>query len=302
MRQRQLGELTVSAQGLGCMGMSEFYGAGDEAESIATIHRALELGVTFLDTADMYGPFTNEKLVGKAIAGRRDEVRAARPSSASSRRRRRRAAAGISGRPSTSVECCDASLQRLGRGSHRPLLPAPGRSRHARSRRPSARWPSWSRRARCATSACREAAADTHPPRPRGASDRRPADRVLAVDPRPRGRGAATPAASSASASSPISPLGRGFLTGADQVARRTSATDDFRRAARRASRARTSRRTSTWWARSSEIAAREGLHAGAAGPRLGAGPGRRHRPDPRHQAAHLSRGERRGSRRAAER
>ena len=77
MRQRQLGELTVSAQGLGCMGMSEFYGAGDEAESIATIHRALELGVTFLDTADMYGPFVNEKLVGKAIAGRRDEVQLA---------------------------------------------------------------------------------------------------------------------------------------------------------------------------------------------------------------------------------
>ena len=68
--------LTVSALGLGCMGMSEFYGTGDEATGISTIHRALDLGVTFLDTADMYGPFTNEQLVGKAIAGRRDEVRA----------------------------------------------------------------------------------------------------------------------------------------------------------------------------------------------------------------------------------
>jgi aryl-alcohol dehydrogenase-like predicted oxidoreductase len=69
--------LVVSRQGLGCMGMSEFYGAGDDAESLATIHRALDLGVTFLDTSDVYGPFTNEELVGKAIAGRRDEVQLA---------------------------------------------------------------------------------------------------------------------------------------------------------------------------------------------------------------------------------
>jgi|SRR4051794_6145840 aryl-alcohol dehydrogenase-like predicted oxidoreductase len=74
MEQRRLGDLTVSAEGLGCMGMSFAYGTTDEAESIATIHRALELGVTFLDTAESYGPHTNEKLVGKAIAGRRDEV------------------------------------------------------------------------------------------------------------------------------------------------------------------------------------------------------------------------------------
>ena len=77
MQRRTLGRrssLEVSALGLGCMGMSEFYGTADESEAVATIRRALELGVTFLDTADMYGPFTNEKLVGRAVAGVRDQA------------------------------------------------------------------------------------------------------------------------------------------------------------------------------------------------------------------------------------
>src|SRR6476469_9181972 len=73
----RISPLEVSALGLGCMGMSEFYGTADEKEAVATIHRALDLGVTFLDTADMYGPFTNEQLVGAAIADRRDEVQLA---------------------------------------------------------------------------------------------------------------------------------------------------------------------------------------------------------------------------------
>src|SRR5690349_19987522 len=77
MNTRTLGKLSVSELGLGCMGMSAFYGSTDEGEAIATIHRALELGCTFLDTVEMYGPFTNEELVGKAIAGRRDDVQLA---------------------------------------------------------------------------------------------------------------------------------------------------------------------------------------------------------------------------------
>jgi aryl-alcohol dehydrogenase-like predicted oxidoreductase len=113
MRKRTLGQgLTVSAQGLGCMGMSEFYGPGDEDESIATIHRALDLGISLLDTADMYGPFTNEKLVGRAIAGRRDEVVLA--TKFGIERMADGTRVGICGRPEYVISACDASLERLG--------------------------------------------------------------------------------------------------------------------------------------------------------------------------------------------
>jgi len=115
LQQRTLGTsspLTVSALGLGCMGMSEFYGTGDEATGIATIQRALDLGVTFLDTADMYGPFTNEQLVGKAIAGRRDEVQLA--TKFGNERRPDGSWVGINGSPDYVRSACDASLERLG--------------------------------------------------------------------------------------------------------------------------------------------------------------------------------------------
>jgi aryl-alcohol dehydrogenase-like predicted oxidoreductase len=115
MESRRLGSsgLTVSALGLGCMGMSEFYGPRDDQESLATIHRAFELGISFLDTADVYGPFVNEELVGKAIAGRREQVVLATkfgivrdPNDPSAR--------GVSGKPEYVRKACEASLRRLG--------------------------------------------------------------------------------------------------------------------------------------------------------------------------------------------
>ena len=104
--------LEVSAEGLGCMGMSEFYGQGDEGESVAVIHAALDAGVDFLDTADMYGPFTNERLVGRAIASRRDEVVLA--TKFGNERREDGTRVGINGRPDYVRQACDASLARLG--------------------------------------------------------------------------------------------------------------------------------------------------------------------------------------------
>ncbi|MDQ6848175.1 MAG: aldo/keto reductase [Candidatus Dormibacteraeota bacterium] len=114
MRRRRLGELEVSAIGLGCMGMSDFYGSAadrDEAAAIATIHRALELGIDFLDTADMYGPYTNEQLVGKAIADRRDSVVLATKYGFE---RKADGTQTINGSPEYVHRACDASLQRLG--------------------------------------------------------------------------------------------------------------------------------------------------------------------------------------------
>jgi aryl-alcohol dehydrogenase-like predicted oxidoreductase len=116
MQRRELGSegLEVSAQGLGCMGMTWAYGNGDEQAGLETIHRARELGVTFLDTAEVYGPYTNERLVGRAIAGRRDQVEIATKFGFSFDPDNPYGPRGLDGSPDTDKRVCDGSLERLG--------------------------------------------------------------------------------------------------------------------------------------------------------------------------------------------
>ena len=272
MQQRRLGSggPEVSAIGLGCMGMSAFYGRTDEGEAIRTIHRALELGCNFLDTSDMYGPHTNERLVGKAIAGRRDEfviatkfgikIEMTDPPKRVDRRQRRSTCARPA-RPRCSGSASTTSTSTTSTAS----------TRTRRSRRRSGRWRSSSPRGRSATSGS-----------PRPAPRRSAAPTRCTRSPRCRpstrcGRATSSARCCRRCASSGIglvaySPLGRGFLSG-----RFTSPDEldegDFRRFGPRFTGENLEHNLQiVAHARAARRAARR--HAGPAGARLGAAPG----------------------------
>ena len=269
MDTRKLGRqgLEVAEQGLGCMGMSEFYGAGDEDESIATIHRALELGVTLPRHR------RHVRAVHQRAAGRPRDRRPPRRGRAGHQVRQRPRRGRRAPRDQRRRRVRAPGLRRLAaaarRRPHRPLLPAPRRSSRSRSRRPSARWPSWSRPARCAISACRRRSRRRSGARTRCIRSRRcrPSTRC----------GRATPRSEILPTTRELgigfvaySPLGRGFLTG------RFSRSTTLRRGrlpppAIRAFRARTSGATSTLVEQVEEMAEEKGVTAAPAGARLGA-------------------------------
>ena len=263
MEQRPLGKsgLNVSRMGLGCMGMSEFYGPADEAESRATLEMAVDRGVNFLDTADMYGAGKNEELVGRAHPRRRDGVVLAtkfgivRDPATDRRQRGDQRQAGLR------AQRVRGQPPAAGRRRDRPVLPAPRgpRDAHRGDGGRDGRAGEGGQGPR--TSGLSEASAETLRRAREGASHRRAAERVLAVD-------AATPRTASL-AGLPraghrlrgLQPAGARLPDRAAPDARATSRPTTSA-ATTRASRARTSRRTSRWWRRSGALARAEGMHA----------------------------------------
>ena len=285
--------LTVSALGLGCMGMSEFYGTPDEQSGIDTIHRALDLGVTFLDTADMYGPFTNEQLVGRAIADRRDEVQLA--TKFGNERNPDGSWVGINGSPDYVRRACDASLAAARRRPHRPLLPAP--RRQDRPDRGDRRRHAGARRGRQGAPPRAVRGVRRHdPPGPRDAPDHRAADRSTPSSPATSRTRSSRRCASSASAWSPT-PRSAAACSPAPSPA--TSL--DVRRLARHRPTSRASAATPSTPTSPSSTRSGSSPPTRAARPASSRSPGcwprvttAGGRADPRHQARALPRGERR--------
>ena len=289
MKKRKLRDLEVWAIGLGCMGMSEFYGPGDDAESIATIHRALELGVTLLDTADMYGPHTNEQLVGRAIRDRRDKVVLATKFGIV--RGPDPAARSINGRPEYVKSACDASLQRLGTDvidlyyQHRvdpntPIEDTVGAMADL-VRAGKVRYLGLSE----AGSETLRRACKVHPITALQTEyslwTRDPEDGILQTC-RELGIGFVA-----------YSPLGRGFLTGEIRKPEDLSTPDDFRRFSPRFQGDNFTKNLALV-GHIEQLARAKGRDARPARARVGALARRRHRPDPRHEAPQVPRRERR--------
>ncbi len=300
MNKRTLGQgLEVSEIGLGCMGMSAFYGSADQDEGIATIQRTLDLGINFLDTAEMYGPFENEKLVGKAIAGNRDAYVIATKFGV-------RPVRDEDGEWTRKLDGSPENVRRSSRARSSGSAPTGSTSttstawtRTCRSRRPSARWASWWPRARSSTSASARR-------RPRGSARRTRRTRSPRVQteyslwtrdledeilPTLRELGIGLVA---------YSPLGRGFLSGRFKSPEELDE-GDFRRNGPRFTGENLEANLELA-GKVEELAEREGRNPGAAGAGVGSREGRRHRPYPRDQAARVPRAERRRSRRRADR